>query len=235
MKPYRCSRFGRNHGFTLVETLVAIVILMMVIGAIYGTFRAGNMCVSRTEERADVYQTARVLMAQINAELCSAYQPTGATKSSMTGEDTPGSETATQYDTLTFTTTTRHSPSQTEPAGDVCQVSYHLGSTPDGEPGGFFVAEDFRPGLSVSSEKRPPIKLSDMVVGFNCKYLDPQSDEWKNEWVDQTRMPKAVRIELILKPERKDAKPITVASTANIMMSPITASAATGSAASSGQ
>ena len=92
---------------------------------------------------------------------------------------------------------------------------------------GFFVLEDFRPGLDLSTEKRPPIKLSDIVVGFNCKYLDPQSDDWKNEWVDRARMPKAVRVELVLKPEREGAKPITVASTANVMAAPATASTLT--------
>jgi type II secretion system protein J len=219
---------SEERGFTLIETLVAIMILVIVIGSIYGTFRAGRDCVSRTEERADVYQTARILLSQINAELCSAYRQAGSVQSSLTGEDTPGSETAAQYDTLTFVTAARHSASRTEPAGDVCRVRYHMESSPDNKPAGFFVQEDFRLGLDISKEQRAPIKLSDIVVGFNCKYLDPQSNEWKNDWVDQAATPKAVRVELVLKPERKGAKPITVASTANIMVSPVTAEPAPG-------
>jgi type II secretory pathway component PulJ len=61
----------------LIEATVATVILMIIISSIYGTFRAANISMARMEERADVYQTARVLLDQINSELCSAYQPAG--------------------------------------------------------------------------------------------------------------------------------------------------------------
>jgi len=207
-----------SSGFTLVEVLVAVVALMIVIGSIYGAFRTANMSVSRAEERVDVFQTARVLLAQINAELCSAYQPSGQEESALVGEDTQGSETGSQYDKLTFLTTARRSASRSDPAGDVCKVSYTVETTSDDEPMGLFVQEDFQPGLSSPDARREPVRLSDRVIAFNCKYLDPDSDEWRNDWTQQTKLPKAVRVELSLKPEREGAKPITVASTANLMI-----------------
>ena len=206
-------------GFTLIEATVATVMLMMVIGSIYGTFRAANLSRARMEERADVYQTARVLVEQMNSELCSAYQPAVTEKPSLIGEDTPGSESAPQYDKMTFLTTARHSLSRMEAAGELCRVIYRMESTPDGKPIGLFVEEDFRPGLSPDTAERRVIELSNMVVGFTCRYLDGQTGEWSADWEDRTVLPKAVRVELLLKPEREGAKPILVATTANIVIS----------------
>ena len=212
-------RVSGQSGFTLVEAMVAIAILLIIIGSIYGAFRAGNLSVSRTEERVDVYQTARILLAQITHELCSAYGPSWMPRDSFVGEDTPGIEGAQQHDTLTFVTTAHAAPSPDEPRGDLCQVTYYVRSTPDGEPQGFVMEEDFHPGLQptreTAGEQRRVFELSEIVIGFNCQYLDG-SQEWQNEWVEQSGLPKAVRVELILRPHREGAKPIMIASTANL-------------------
>ena len=221
---YGCR--GPSSGFTLVEVLVAIVIFMIIIGSIYGALRTANMSVSRTEERADVYQTARVLLEQINSELCSAYQPQESDASTLVGEDTDASETAPQYDALTFLTTGRRPPASTEPAGDLCEVAYVVHKTPDQEPIGLFVRENFRPGIDLSDPQ--PVMLSELVVGLNCEYLDAPGGEWLKEWTNRNALPVAVRVELVLRPEREGAKPIMVASTANIEISPGTGSAHAG-------
>ena len=205
-----------RRGFTLVETMVAIVMLMIVIGSIYGVFRGANRSISSTDEIADVYQTARILLIQMNRELCSAYQMPGAKTSSLTGKNTEGGENAPQRDTLTFLTTAHSPVGEAEPAGDVCQVTYAVMSTPSDRPIGLFVDEDFYPGLDSEAKKQQPTRLSKLVVGLNCKYLDGSTGEWRDEWVDQKEMPRAVRVELALKPEREGAKPITVSSTANL-------------------
>jgi type II secretion system protein J len=209
----------RRAGFTLIETLVAMVVLVIIIGSIYGTFRAANMTVTGTEERADVYQTARVLLAQMNAELCSAYQPARQEGSSMQGENTEGNEYAAQKDKISFLTTARKSMSSVDGGGDLCRVTYSVETDPNEKPLGLFVSEDFRPGLAVSDEKKQPVRLSPMVVGLNCRYLDGRTGEWLDDWVEEPAMPKAVRVELVLKPERDSAKVVTVASTANLAIS----------------
>jgi type II secretion system protein J len=205
-----------RDGFTLVETLVALVILMIVVGAVYGVFRTASQSATLTEERTDVYQTARVLLMQINTELSSGCQLPGSQQSSLTGEDTEGSATADQHDKLTFLTASHRMLSGSGPAGDMCQVTYTVETTPDGEALGLSVVEDSKLGLGESDVKQEPTILSKLVVGMNCTYLDGDTGEWQDEWTDRTGLPKAVRVELILKPERKGAKPITVASTANL-------------------
>ena len=207
-----------RRGFTLVETMVAIVMLMIVIGSLYGVFRGANRSISSTDEIADVYQTARILLIEMNRELCSACQMPGVKTSSLTGKNTEDGENAPQRDTLTFLTIAHSPVGEAAPAGDLCQVTYAVMSTPSDRPIGLFVDEDFYPGLdSEAKEQQQPTRLSKLVVGLNCKYLDGSTGEWRDKWVDQKEMPRAVRIELALKPERQGAKPIVVSSTANLL------------------
>lgn len=210
----RCLR--NRNGFTLAETLVAIVVLMILLSSIYGAYRVGSMSVTRTEQYADAYQTVRILLGQITSELYSTYQPSNTEISSLKGEDTEGDSRGLQHDTLSFLTTGHGSPSHEALRGDVCRVTYTVRTTSDGEPIGFYLIEEPRPGLSLDAEgDQQVIRLSETVVGFNCEYLDSQ-DEWLTEWIDRQDLPKAVRIELAVKPEQKGAKPILVAATANL-------------------
>lgn len=208
--------FRSSRGFTLVETMVAVLMLTVVIGAIYGTYRAASSSASLAEERADLNQTARVLLSQINRELTCAYQQASAQESSMVGENTEGSESALQHDRLQVLTTAQSVIPVKGPAGDQRQVTYTLETNSFNEPIAFFVQVDPRPELSVSDEAPEPVELSAMVVGFNCKYLDGETDEWQDDWTDRQVLPKAVRVELSLQSDREGAKPVMFATTANL-------------------
>ncbi|MHB9023281.1 MAG: type II secretion system protein GspJ [Armatimonadota bacterium] len=221
---------GRARGFTLVETLVAVVVFMVFISAVYGAYRAANMSMTSTEERAEIYQTVRVLLARLNTELGSACQPRTAQSSSLIGEDTEGDPTSQQFDKLSFMTTAHAMTTETEPAGDVNQVSYLIGQSADEEPLGLYLIENPHPGLELETEQREPLLVSDLVIGMNCRYLDPETDEWVDVWTERTQLPKAVRVELMLKPKRAGAKAILVATTANVPPSP----SASGGAPSAG-
>lgn len=205
-------------GFTLVETMVALVMLAIVIGSIYGTYRAATSSASVAEERADLNQTARVLLSQINRELCCAYQQsqTGATAtSSLEGEDTEGSRTALQHDKLTILTTAESTIPTEGPSCDLRRVTYILETDSREEPIAFVAQIDPRPELSVSDEQPEPVELSTLVVGFNCKYLNGDTDEWEDQWLQKEKLPAAVRVEIWLKPNREDARPVMFATTAN--------------------
>jgi general secretion pathway protein J len=93
-----------NAGFTLVEALVAMAILTLIIGAIYGTFRAGSQSNILLGENADLHQTARVLLGRINSELCGIYQAAGSGTSALTGENSDTAGESSSFDTLEFTT-----------------------------------------------------------------------------------------------------------------------------------
>jgi len=210
---------------TLLETIVAVAVFVLFTGAVYEVYDAAYSSYTRAEEIIDEYQTGRVLLAQLGAELASAYQTPADSAGTLTGEDTDAASDELQADILTFLTTA-HAAYGDSPAGDLCQVSYSMNDGSLGDTPGLYVTENFHPGLEIEDETPEPRLLSSLVVGFNCLYL-PINDDWLMEWTDQTTLPVAVRVELTLQPSRKGAKPIVLTSTTNLAMATAPAEGAT--------
>jgi len=207
---------GRARGFTLIEILVAVTIFAIFIGAVYGTYAATQAAMSRTEEHEEVYQAGRVLLAQLAAELTSAWQPATATASTLTGEDTAGRTDDVQADVLTFRTTA-HRLHADGPVGDITDVSYTLGDADTGAERGLYLTETLHPDLDASTETPEARLLSARVVSFNCRYLPPDGSDWVEAWTDRATLPQAVRLELVLQPEHPQAKPVALMTTVNLM------------------
>ncbi|HEY3379699.1 MAG TPA: prepilin-type N-terminal cleavage/methylation domain-containing protein [Armatimonadota bacterium] len=220
---------GLRRGFTLIEVMVASVIFMLFISSVYGVYRAANQSMAHAEAQEDLYQTGRVLLAQINAELTCAYQPATDTTSELLGTDsTTSASDALQQDQLAFLTT-GHVVGSDEVAGDVTRVTYLMvGEGQDTQPG-LYIEESLHPGLEMSDEEPAKRLLSPLVVGFNCKYL-PASGDWLTEWQGQTTLPRAVRIELTLQSKQRGAKPLVLVTTANLTMATAPASTTEGGA-----
>jgi prepilin-type N-terminal cleavage/methylation domain-containing protein len=178
-----------NSGFTLIEVLVAVAILVIVMGAIYGAFRAGNQSSVFLEENSDLHQTARVILAQISSELSSLHPIPGEQTSDLVGEHTDVAGGSLYFDKLRFTTVSHKPSSKNVIQGDACMVTYSAECTADGEPLGLYIIEDFTPGLHNSQDEidaLPATRVSDLVVGMDCSYLDPDTSEWVDEWVDKS-------------------------------------------------
>ncbi len=209
----------QTSGFTLIETMVAAVMLILIMGAVYGAFRAAGTSASGLEERADISQTGRILLDRIGAGLHSACPPDTDGDDGLVGEDSSDGWNDLQFDKLTFTTMSRQAMMEAQPGGGLCRVTYYMERDDGGHPLGLFMIEDFKPGLSLlgkdqAEEGAETVLLSNKVVGFNCRYYDRDADEWLDEWADQSRLPAAVRIELALR-SKDGAVPVVTASTFN--------------------
>jgi len=226
----------RASGFTMIELLVALVIFLIFIGAVFGIYSAATRSMSAAEEKQEIAQTGRVLLAQLDSELSCAYQSASATTSTLVGEN--DADTGVK---LTFLTTGHAAPAD-QPAGDLCQLVYTIGdastttagsATPQTTSGdtatttGLYVQEDFHPGCEMENETLTPRELSPLVTGMAFQYLDA-SGTWQDTWTDQTTLPVAVHVALTLQPPRKDAAPVVVASTTNLMMATASATTTTG-------
>lgn len=217
----------RLAGFTLLEMLVAIVIMLFFMGAVFGVYGAANRAMTLARDDAEVYQTGRVLLDQLNRELSCAYQASTATTCTLIGTNTNGTAV-----NLTFVTSAHPAPAG-QPAGDFCQVTYALsdgspvtlvsGTAPtlsnnatDNGTNGLYVLADFYPGLEMSNETLTPTLLSPLVAGLDCQYLDTNGN-WNSEWdTTQTTLPVAVYVALTLAPRTPGAQPFVLSTTANL-------------------
>lgn len=210
-----------RRAFTLMEVLVAMAIMVIVIGAIYSAFRVGNQSSTAVQESADLNQTARVILGRINKELLSLHNLSGQTGSSLEGINSEDNGEPPFFDKLTFTTVSHDPCGKVGARGDVCTVRYAAECDDDGKAQGLFVTEDYTPDLHLTdtmsqNQSLSEVRVSDLVVGMNCTYLDPDTGDWVDSWVDKAALPTAVRVELILKSAREGSQPVTVASTTNL-------------------
>ncbi|MDD5679695.1 MAG: prepilin-type N-terminal cleavage/methylation domain-containing protein [Candidatus Omnitrophica bacterium] len=87
----------KNSGLTLVETMVALTILSILSLSVYTIFKSGIDAWSKSEERLEVYQDARVVLDQISRELVGAFADGADAK-------LEGLDGGAAADTLTFVT-----------------------------------------------------------------------------------------------------------------------------------
>jgi len=221
MKSGRLKSIGagmqRSAGFTLIELMVAIVLFMIFMGAVFAIYSAAQRAIALAEDQQEVSQTGRVLLGQLTTEVACAYQSMTATASTLDGEDATDANSNLPTDTLTLLTTAHPAPTG-QTAGDLCQVSYQIaGDGTTDSPTGLYVTEDFYPGLDMPDETLTPRLISPRVIGLNCRYLTADGT-WQEDWSAQTTLPAAVRIELTLQPRSAGAQPIVMAATADVQM-----------------
>ena len=102
-----------NRGITLVETLVAVMILSVLALSLYTVFKSGIDAWTKSESRLEIYQNARAALDQISRELAGAF----ATPDDPNGAKLVGVDGGAGSDTLTFIT---------DFADSIYKIKYHL-------------------------------------------------------------------------------------------------------------
>lgn len=62
-----------ERGFTLLEIVIAIFIFALIVSAVLGAYRGTFAIMDETETQEDTYQTARIALERITADLACAY------------------------------------------------------------------------------------------------------------------------------------------------------------------
>lgn len=222
--------YRRRAAFTLIEALAAIVIFLIFMASVVSIHSAANAAIARTKDQQEVYQTARVLLAQLTAELTSAYQLSTVKLSPYGGVTLAGTAlcslqgtvandaTALPQATLTFITSAHPAPAGVVNGG-LCQVTYEMaGDGSVASPIGLYIMEDYYPGVEMATQTVTPRLISPRVSAFNCLYLASDGVTWSNTWdaTAQTALPVAVRVELTLQSRDPKATPIVFSATANL-------------------
>jgi type IV pilus assembly protein PilW len=79
----RVKYFRVNRGYTLVELLVALIVGLIVLGALYGVFTVQNKQLNKEDQMAEMQQNARMAMDMMSKEIVMAgYGASGVTRCS---------------------------------------------------------------------------------------------------------------------------------------------------------
>ena len=199
----------RSGAFTLIEVVISAALMAMILTAAYLCFSACIQGREIVEPRADTFQTARVAMALLTADLrdccnLSADAPFLGMKRTL------GEVEADNLDFATHNYTPRH-PNE----GDFCEVSYYVARAPDGS---FSLWRRRNPTLApdpLSGGSKE--EIAENLLGVRFEYSD--GTDWYDDWGDinskanggtgkaqpensdagnLTGLPEAVRITLML-------------------------------------
>jgi general secretion pathway protein J len=195
-------RIPNSMGFTLIEVLLAMAILVVVMSVIYGSFSTAGRNVEQAEAARDETDLARILLSKLTDDLTNAYYNPNTNvnltilygKKAETGEG----EDKARRDSLSLTTLTNwRKPDSKET--ELVEVGYFFKEKPDGRGYSLFRREKRELSADV-----PPLEggveyeITDRVEGLQLRYYNGTT--WADEWDTRTLrgLPKAVELALTL-------------------------------------
>ncbi|MDX1762834.1 MAG: type II secretion system protein GspJ [bacterium] len=185
-----------EQGFTLLEMLVAVVIISVIMGVIYGAFAGTSRTYTLLEANEDVYQTAQTFLSMISRELRAAtFSPTGPQGFMGIGSDADLEENAT--DAIYFVTRSHRRSRTNAKEGFLAEIGYFFDTESLSDEKQFFksidatVDEDLQSGGTL-------YPLTDRVDSLKFSYYDKNEDTWVDEWDGKKmgRLPDRIQVEL---------------------------------------
>jgi general secretion pathway protein J len=204
---FRAGTRRVQRGFTLVELLVAIVILASISLLIYSAFAGMKRSREGVERLQDRYREGRLAMTRMTRELQSAYVSLHAPilASLMVQKTAFIATTGTPADRLDFDSFSNRRIDRNSHVSDQCELSY-FGSTDPDKPEVTDLVRRVSTKLDLDPKKggRVEVLATDIDL-FKLQYLDPLTNTWLDTW-DTTqnvtgqpaRLPVQVKIVLVL-------------------------------------
>ena len=212
----------RESGFTLLELMLSMSILVLAASIIYGSIRTGLEATRKAEEKNELFQRVRIIRKIISDDLANAYMPKqtgdffggleelgeefvfneGKEFDFSTGfpnafEGTDGESGITPADSMSFFTIAKGAFESDMPM----YVSYFLDDDPGTEEEGLVME---RVATIIPSESFRK-ELAHEVVGMDVRYLDstPEGQLWIDSWEEKRKLPRAVEVTLIWSEEAR--------------------------------
>ncbi|MDD2336448.1 MAG: type II secretion system protein GspJ [Geobacteraceae bacterium] len=179
-----------NRGFTLLELLVALVLLVILSGALYGTYFSVMRGSEAARERTEPLRDVRVALDLLRRELAAAYFDSNNKRLYFVVEDRDiFGKPASILDFTAFTVP----KSGSVPSSDVMAVRY---KPVEREEQKIILSRQTR---DIYLDSKPlPYPLTEQIEGFLVECYD--GNQWVKSWDTELNagLPKAVRITLFL-------------------------------------
>ena len=190
-----------RRGFTLLEVVVALAILALIAGLTFTTIASALNTRDMLEADDVVNQSARVAMARIRRDISLAYLTASTSavntyKTIFVGQNS-------DPDRMWFATLAHQRLYRGARESDQSEITYWTESDPAGGNAKVLLRRE-SPRIDNEPERDGVIApLAYGVASFEVRYLDSQSNEWKDEWdttgVDTAnRLPRAAQVALTL-------------------------------------
>ncbi|HYP98644.1 MAG TPA: prepilin-type N-terminal cleavage/methylation domain-containing protein [Polyangiaceae bacterium] len=201
------QQFRGPRGFTLVELLVAIVVLSLISLLIYNAFASMKRSREGIERVDDRYREGRLAMTRMVRELQSAYISLHApiNNSLLVQKTAFIGTTGTPADRIDFNSFSNRRMDKNSHVSDQCELSYFGSPNPD-ISGVTDLARRISTQLDLEPKKggRVDVLATDIDL-FDLQYLDPMTGNWVETW-DTTstitgqpaRLPVQMRVLLVL-------------------------------------
>ena len=194
-------------GFTLLEVLVSVAMIVVVMAAIYGAYTSNVESIQMARQNSLVYQTARVILDRMSRDLESAFlterlsdnmPQTGLVGQDLEIDGRPA-------DRVDFTSLSHVPLTEDDLPSDLCEIGYHLEKDEEAEDLVIFRRDEAVVDEDILAGGQPQ-KLSGMVSGLDITYED-QEGEVFNAWntlegENQGTLPVLVRVTMTLKDEQ---------------------------------
>jgi type II secretion system protein J len=194
------------RGFTLLEVLISMAILVIIMATLYSAYTTNVEAIQIARQNGEVHQAARIVLDRMTKDIQSALiqvsVPSEKINLGLVGEDHEID--GKRADRIDFTTVTHLPLTDSGPASDLCEV-------------GYLVEEDSEDNVLVLLRRDSPSVDEDLTKGgtlqemvrnvleFNLTYQDSRgdvSDTWNTlEGRPGSGLPVLIKVRLVLKDE----------------------------------
>ncbi len=217
MIPPRARRRAKAAGFTLLELLVAVTVLVILVALVQGSFVSVTDSMASARESADLLLLRQMLHRSLSQNLAAVHMDAAALieENQFLGENQDGGYGP--ADTLRFCTS-QPMPGAFSLPGVLKSVEYKVvpENEVDFEATGYTGGDPERPGMALliteaplqraeglegaisGADTLPQSQRAVPVASFNAQYFDGRKEEWVDEWdsLAERQLPWAVWIKV---------------------------------------
>ncbi len=221
------ERTAKREAFTLLEIIIALSMLVLILGSVYGTYTAATRSLAHSKPRHALQQQAGIFLQRIASEIRCCYagyqdkSPQPATNNIRTGEKErlkqedaslfEAGEVSSGQSFLQFVTSAVASKRE-HSLGGLAIVEYMLDSSTNTLSRS---KRRYIGGFEVDKDNYNWLVVLENVQAISVEYFD--GDEWLKEWHSSDMeglLPQAVGISLVMQSE--DVGPLSFVSTVKI-------------------
>lgn len=214
----RAASSGSRVGFTLVEMLVAVAVLGIMMGIVYGAFARASAVTVRMESYMDLNHVSRFIISRLADDLASASMLPNNQRGFMLGENMNtngklgaesklGVEDKVRMDRISFTGFGRRLVSPGT-ASDQAVIMWYVHKNPDKDTFTLMRSESFNTLDEVDREQLAGggFDITDTLRSFQISYLkiSGAGAKWVDEFDSKTegKLPEMVQLKFTLRDDK---------------------------------